>query len=75
MVRQLGHEVHVRIWTDAAASRGLAYHSGSGAIKHMGTTYCRLQQKDKNKDLRIEKIRGGINPGDLMTGRTVGWTL
>ena len=66
----------MRVWTDAAASaRGVAYPSGSGAIKHMGTTYYRPQQKDKNKDLRIEKIRGGINPADLVTGRTVGWTV
>ena len=38
-VRELGHEGHVRIWTDAAAARGPALRSGSGAIKHMETKY------------------------------------
>ena len=36
-IREPGHEAHVRIWTDAAAARGLALRSGSGAIKHMET--------------------------------------
>ena len=57
----------MRIWTDAAAARGLALPSGSGAIKHMETKYCWLQHKEKNQKLRIEKIRGTVNPADLMT--------
>ena len=47
---------------DAAAARGLALRSGSGAIKHMDTRYFWLQQKEKNQELRIEKIRGTVNP-------------
>ena len=66
-VRELGHEAQVRIWTDAAAARGLALRSGSGAIKHMETKYFWLQQKEKNQELRIEKIRGTVNLADLMT--------
>ena len=46
---QLGHEAQVRIWTDAAAARGLALRSGSGAIKHMETKYFWLQQKEKTR--------------------------
>ena len=65
-IRELGHEAHVRIWTDAAA-RGLALLSGSGAIKHMETKYFWLQQKEKNQELTIEKIRGTVHPADLMT--------
>ena len=34
-VRELGHKAHVRIWTDAAAARGQALRSGSGAIKRL----------------------------------------
>ena len=64
--RELGHEAQKRIWTDAAAARGLALRSGSGTIKHMETKYCWLQQKEKNQKLRIEKIRGAVNPADLM---------
>ena len=66
-IRKLGHEARVRIWTGVAATRGLALRSGSGAIKHMEAKYCRLQQREKNRELRIEKIRGTVNPADLMT--------
>ena len=66
-IRGLGHEAQVRIWTDAAAARGLALRSGSGAIKHMETKYFWLQQKERNRELRIEKTRGTVNPAHLMT--------
>ena len=67
VIRELGHKAEVRIWTDAAAARGLALRSGSGAIKHMETKYYWLQQKQKNKELSIEKIRTDDNTADLMT--------
>ena len=66
-IRELGHEAHVRIWTDAAAARGPALRIGSGAIKHMETKCFWLKQKEKNQELRIEKIRGTVSPADLMT--------
>ena len=57
----------MRVWTDSAAARGLALRSGSDAIKHLETKYFWLQQKEKNQELRIEKIRGTVDPADLMT--------
>ena len=41
--------------------------AGSGAIKHMETKYFWPQQKEKNQELRIEKIPGTVDPADLMT--------
>ena len=70
-IRELEHETHVRIWTDAAGARGLAHSSGSSAIKHMETKYFWLQ----NQELRIEKSRGTVNPADLMTKNLVGKLL
>ena len=64
-VRELGHETHVRIWRGAAAARGVALRSGSGAIKHMETSTLCCSRK-KNQELRIGKIRGTVNPADLM---------
>ena len=65
-VRELGHEAHVRTWTDVAAARGLALRSGSGAIKHKVKKYFWLLQKQKYQELWIEKIRGTVNPADLV---------
>ena len=36
-IRELGHEARARIWTDAAAARGLALRNRSGVIKHIET--------------------------------------
>ena len=58
--RELGHGAHLRIWTDAAAARGLALRSGCGAIKHRETKYCCLQQKQKNQELGIEKFCAAV---------------
>ena len=66
-IQELGHQAQIRIWTNAAAARGLALRSRSGTIKHMETKYFWLQQKEKNQELRIERIRGTVNPADLMT--------
>ena len=66
-IRDLGHKARVRIWTDAAAARGMALRSGSGAIKHMLTKYFWLQLKEKTQKLWIENIRDTVNPADLMT--------
>ena len=41
--------------------------AGSGAIKQMETKYFWPQQKEKNQELRIEKIPGTVDPADLMT--------
>ena len=46
-IRELGHEAHVRIWTDAPPERGLALRSGNGDIKHVENKYLWLQQKEK----------------------------
>ena len=74
-IRELCHEAQVRIWADAAVVRGLALRSGSGAIKHVETKYYWLEQKEKNQEPRIEKIRGTVNPADLMTKHLDGETF
>ena len=66
-IQELGHQAQIRFWTNAAAARGLALRSRSGTVKHMETKYFWLQQKEKNQELRIERIRGTVNPADLMT--------
>ena len=64
--RELGHKAHVRISTDAAAARGLPLRRGSGAIKRMEIKVLMAEAEEKNQVLRIEKIRGTVNPADLM---------
>ena len=66
-IRKLGHEAQVRIWTDAA-ERHADWLSEAGAaqsrIWKRSTFGC---NRKRNQELTIEKIRGTVNPADLMT--------
>ena len=65
----------VRLWTDATAARGLALRTGGGQIKHMQAKYYWLQECIKAGILTVEKIRGTVNPADLMTKHLDGTTM
>ena len=56
-IREFGHEAHVRLRTDAAAPSGFALRSGSGAIEHVEARYFWLQQKEMNKEFKLEDPR------------------
>ena len=55
-IREVGHEAHVRIWTDAAAARELALRSGNASIKQRETNYFWLPATENTQELKIEKI-------------------
>ena len=63
--REFGHEAQLRIWTDAAAARGLVLRSGSGAIKQMETKYFWVLQKEKSQEVRMEKIGGTVHRAEM----------
>ena len=59
-MRELGHQ-------GSRTCLGLAVRSGSGAIKHMETKFFFFlaAAEEKNQELRIEWIRGAVNPADF----------
>ena len=61
-IRVLGHEAHVRVWTDAAAARGLAHWSGSGNQVLLAAAEGREQGAQDREDQKH-----GKNPADLVT--------
>ena len=63
-----------RIWSSISTRAGLLQREWSHQT-HGNNVLSGCSKQDKNKVFRIEKIRGKINPADLMTGRTVGWTV
>ena len=67
LLHDLGTTAPLIIHTDASAVIGIASRQGLGRIRHLATTDLWIQQRLKNKDFRIQKIDGEVNPGDLMT--------
>ena len=66
-LREMQLNYSIRLWTDASAARGLALRTGGGQIKHMQAKHYWLQECIRAAILTVEKIRGTVNPADLMT--------
>ena len=56
-------------------ARGLALRTGGGQIKHMQAKYYWLQECIKAGILTVEKVRGTVNPADLITKHLDGATM
>ena len=63
----LGLELVVELGTDSTAAMGVAARSGVGRLRGLETKVLWLQQKVKDKELRVFKVRGDYNTADLGT--------
>ncbi len=70
MLEEMQSNHSIRRW-----ARGLALRAGGGQIKHMQAKYYWLQECIKAGILTVEKIRGTVNPADLMTKHLDGTTM
>ena len=62
----LGGE-NVTLLCDASSAIGVAKRSGIGKPRHIHVAYLWLQQKVKDDCLKIAKVSGKVNLGDVFT--------
>ena len=67
MYRDMGITLNLKLFCDATAACGITARLGLGKIRHMDTHYLWLQERVRNKDLSIVKVKGDVNPADLAT--------
>ena len=67
LLKDLGVELHLNVWTDSIASKGICARQGLGKVRHLDTSLLWIQQKIKDKDLEVDKIHGPKNPADCLT--------
>ena len=67
MYRDMGITLNLKLFCDATAACGITARLGLGKIRHMDTHYLWLQERVRNKDLSIVKVKGDVNPADLNT--------
>ena len=67
MMRELGHEMTIRVRIDSSAAIGVLQRKGIGKIRHLDVADLWLQTAIRNGRLIIEKIDGSENDADLMT--------
>ena len=67
MMEDLGLSLPVRVWTDSTATMGICGRRGLGKLRHIDTQCLWIQQKVRRRDIELRKIRGDLNPGDVLT--------
>ena len=60
-------KVKVRLNTDSSAAKGIVSRTGLGKVRHIEVNELWLQEKVKSGEIRMFKIPGTVNQGDLMT--------
>ena len=67
MLKDMGIDIAVRVHTDAEAAKGIASRTGVGKTRHIAVHFLWVQEKVRNGDLSLQKVRGEHNPVDMMT--------
>ncbi len=67
LLRDLGIEASVRIWTDSSAALGIASRQGLGKLRHIDTHTLWVQQAVRSRRIELRKVDGEVNPADLFT--------
>ena len=60
-------EIGIDLHADSSAAIGICRRSGIGKVRHLATAQLWVQEKLRNKELRLYKVLGTENPADLLT--------
>ena len=67
LLRDIGIELPVRVWTDSIAAIGICGRQGLGKLRHLACQSLWIQQKVRTNEIELRKVRGDCNPADLFT--------
>ena len=67
LLRDLGVNSSLRVWTDSLAAIGICSRQGLGKLRHLDTHTLWIQQAVRSKRVDLRKVAGEVNPADLFT--------
>ena len=67
LLKDLDVRMPIRVWTDSSATMGICTRQGLGKLRHVDTRCLWVQQRVRNGDVELRKVRGDMNPADLFT--------
>ena len=67
LLRDLGIEAPVRVWTDSSAAIGICSRQGLGGVRHLDTHTLWVQQAVRCRRIDLRKVDGEVNPADIFT--------
>ena len=75
LAEDLGAKIVVHIRTDLSAAIGICNRTGIGKVRHLATGQLWVQDKIRNKVIRLFKHPGTENPGDICTKHVTNETI
>jgi hypothetical protein len=67
LLKDLGHDVPLRVWTDSSCALGICTRQGLGKVRHLDTHTLWIQQAVRSAQIDLRKIDGAVNPADVFT--------
>ena len=67
LAKDLGISIGLKVLSDASAALGIAMRRGVGKVRHIEVHQLWLQDRVGRGDLKIEKVKGELNPADALT--------
>ena len=67
ILRDLGLDLKIRVFSDATAAIGIAKRRGLGKIRHLATADLWIQEKVRSGHIELQKVLGSENPADIFT--------
>ena len=67
LLAELGVGSQIILATDSSAAKSLGSRRGTGRIRHLETKWLWLQAEVASGKIRLEKVRGDVNPADILT--------
>ncbi len=71
MLRDLGVDVPLRVWTDSSAAVGICTRQGLAKLRHLDTHTLWIQQAVRTQRVDLRKVDGEQNPADLLTKHSI----
>ena len=62
IARDLGITVTLTLWADSSAAIGICQRSGIGRVRHLAVGQLWVQERIRDKTLRLRKVAGEANP-------------
>ena len=67
ILKDMGKEVEITILVDATATMGMMMKEGLSGVRHIDTQHLWVQEKIKNKQFVVKKVKGEDNAADMFT--------
>ena len=67
MARDMGEELRAVVHSDSSAALATSQRVGLGKVRHIDVQYLWIQERHSAKEIDLRKVKGEVNPADLLT--------